>query len=333
MQRREFITLVGGAAAASLALLNAGARSQTPKVYRIGFLSPADYATGSASRNFADGVTRQLGLLGYTLGKNLAVEQRGAEMHLERLPELVGYLAASKVDVIVANGYPAAIAAKVGTSTVPVVIIASGDPVSTNLVASLARPGGNLTGISDVAAQLAPKRLELLKRMVPSLKRVAMLYNAGDRGMTMRYESSAEAAKMLGVIVQPLGVRAPDDFEGAFAAMNKVMPDGLLMVSDSLTRLNRKRVYDFAAAHRLPAIYEAESYTRDGGLMSYGPDDSEAIERVASLIDRVLKGAKPADLPLEQPTRFRLVINLKTAKALGLTVPPSLLATADEVIE
>jgi putative ABC transport system substrate-binding protein len=149
----------------------------------------------------------------------------------------------------------------------------------------------------------------------------------------MRYESSAEAAKVLGVTVQPLGVRAPDDFEDAFAAMNKVMPDGLLMVSDSLTRLNRKRVYDFAAAHRLPAIYEAESYTRDGGLMSYGPDDAEAIERVASLIDRVLKGAKPADLPLEQPTRFRLVINLKTAKALGITVPPSLLATADAVIE
>jgi putative ABC transport system substrate-binding protein len=333
MRGREFITLLGGAAAASLVLLSAGASSQTAKVYHIGFLSPTDYAPGSVSRNFADGITRRLGLLGYTLGTNLAVEQRGAEMHLERLPELVAELVASKVDVIVVNGYPAAVAAKEGTSTIPIVISASGDPVSTHLVASLARPGGNVTGISDVAAQLAPKRLELLKEMVPSLQRVAMLYNAGDRGMTMRYESSAEAAKVLGVTVQSLGVHAPDDFEDAFAAMNHEMPDGLLMVSDSLTRLNRKRVYDFAAAHRLPAIYEADSYTRDGGLMFYGPDGSEAIERVASLIDRVLKGAKPADLPLEQPTRFRLVINLKTAKALGLTVPPNFLATADEVIE
>ena len=333
MQRREFITLIGGTAAASLLLLIPHARSQSPRVYRIGFLSPADYAPGSPSRNFADGIIRRLGPLGYTLGKNLAVEQRGAEMHLERLPELVANLVASRVDVIVANGYPAAIAAKDGTSAIPVVISASGDPVSTNLVASLARPGGNVTGISDVAAQLAPKRLELLKQMVPSLQRVAMLYNASDRGMTMRYESSAEAAKVLGVTVQSLGVHAPEDFEDAFAAMKKLMPDGLLIVSDSLTRLNRKRVYDYAAAHHLPAIYEAESYTRDGGLMSYGPDDSEAVERVASLIDRVLKGAKPADLPLEQPTHFRLVINLKTAKALGLTVPQTLLATADEVIE
>ena len=256
--------------------------------------------------------------------QTLAVEQRGAEMHLERLPELVAELVASKVDVIVANGYPAAVAAKEGTSTIPIVISASGDPVSTHLVASLARPGGNVTGISDVAAQLAPKRLELLKEMVPSLRRVAMLYNASDRGMTMRWASLAEAAKGL-ASSSSWSAHAPDDFTMVFAAMNHEMPDGLLMVSDSLTRLNRKRVYDFAAAHRLPAIYEADSYARDGGLMSYGPDGSEAIERVASLIDRVLKGAKPADLPLEQPTRFRLVINLKTAKALGLTVPPTLL--------
>jgi ABC-type uncharacterized transport system substrate-binding protein len=317
----------------ALALLSAGASAQSAKVYRVGFLGPINYAPGSVARNLADGITHRLAQLGYTLGTNLVEERRGAEMHFERLPGLVAELVASKVDVIVTNGYPAAVAAKEGTSTVPIVISGAGDPVKTHLVASLARPGGNVTGISDVAAQLAPKRLEFLKEAVPSLKRVAMLYNANDPGMSLRYEASATVAKELGVSVQPLGVREPDDFEEAFAAMNHEMPDGLLMVSDSLTRLNRKRVYDYAAAHRLPAIYEADSFVRDGGLMSYGPDGIEAIDRVASLVARILKGAKPADLPLEQPTRFRLVINLRTAKALGLAVPPTLLARADEVIE
>ena len=169
--------------------------------------------------------------------------------------------------------------------------------------------------------------------MVPGLKRVAMLWNANDIGMTTRYDASAAAAKELGVIVQPLGVREPNDFDEAFAAMNREKPDGLLMVADMLTRLNRKRVYDFAAEHRLPAIYEADIFVRDGGLMSYGPDFAESRESVARIIDRVLKGANPADLPLEQSTHFQLMINLKTAKALGLTVPPTLLARADEVIE
>jgi len=321
------------ALALALVLLSASARAQSAKVYRIGFLSTSDYAPGSPLGRFADGIIRRLGQLGYTLGTNLTVEQRGAEMHLERLPGLVAELVANKLDVIVTSTYPAAAAAKIGTNTIPIVISGAGDPVRTNLVASLARPGGNVTGISDVAAQLAPKRLQMLKEAVPSLQRVAVLYNASDLGMTMRYAASAEVAKMLGVTVQSLGVRAPDDFEDAFAAMNRDMPDGLLMVSDALTRLNRQRVYDYAAAHRLPAIYEADSYARDGGLMSYGPDGAESEERIASLVDRLFKGANPADLPVEQPTRFRLVINLKTAKALGITFPQTLLATADDVIE
>jgi ABC-type uncharacterized transport system substrate-binding protein len=169
--------------------------------------------------------------------------------------------------------------------------------------------------------------------MAPALKRVAMLWNVADLGMTMRYRASETGAKAMGVSVQPLGVREPDDFEQAFAAMNREMPDAILMVSDSLTMLNRKRVFEFATAHRLPAIFEFDFVVREGGLMSYAPDLDETFARVAALVDRILKGARPADLPFEQPTRFKLVINMKTAKALGLQVPTALLATADEVIE
>jgi putative ABC transport system substrate-binding protein len=261
------------------------------------------------------------------------IEQREAEMHYERLPALAAELVALKVDLIVANGYPAAATAKQATRTIPIVINGTGDPVKVALVDSLARPGGNVTGISDVAAELAPKRLAFLKEAVPSMKRVAMLWNANDLGMTQRYEASAKVAEALGVTVQSLGVREPDDFAAAFAAMTSNPPDGLLMVADPLTFLNRKRVYDFAAAHRLPAIYEVERYVRDGGLMSYGPDPAEAAERAAYLVDRILKGASVAALPLEQPSRIRLVINLTTAKTLGIDFPPTLRARADEVIE
>ncbi len=251
---------------------------------------------------------------------------------MERLPRLVDELVASKVDLIVTFGYPPALAAKRGT-TLPVVSFAAGDPVGTGLVDSLARPGGNITGISDVSAEVTPKRLELLKEIVPGLHRVAMLWNAADLGMTLRYRASEAGAKTMGIGVQELGVREPDDFDQAFAAMNRDMPDAILMVSDALTTFNRKRVFEFAAAHRLPAIYEFESLVRDGGLMSYGPGTNESLARVAALVDRILKGTKPAELPFEQPTLFRFVLNLKTAKSLGLTVPLTLQASANEVIE
>ena len=184
-----------------------------------------------------------------------------------------------------------------------------------------------------MAEQLSPKRLEFLKEIAPGLRRVAMLWNAADLGMTLRYRASDAAAQALGVEVQPLGVREPDDFDEAFTAMERERPDGILMVSDALTTLNRRRVYDFAAAHHLPAIYEFDFLVRDGGLMAYGPDMDESFERVAALIDRLLKRARPAALPFEDPTHFRLAINLKTARALGLTVPDWLLGRADEVIE
>jgi putative ABC transport system substrate-binding protein len=184
-----------------------------------------------------------------------------------------------------------------------------------------------------MAIELAPKRLEVLKEMVPTLRTVAMLWNVNDLGMTLRYQGAADAARALGVRVQPLGLREPEDFDEAFASMLRDPPDGILMVSDALTRLNRRRVYEFAAENRLPTTYERANYVREGGLSAYSPDLDEIYDRATYLIDRIFKGAKPADLPFEQPTRFYLSINLKTAKALGLTVPPSLLARADDVIE
>ena len=299
-------------------------------VYRIGLLSSGAPIAENSPQGTA--LIRGLTEHSYELGRNLVFERRGAEAHTDRLPRLVEELVASKVDLIVTLGYPTALAAKQGTS-VPVVVFGAGDPVGTGLVASLARPGGNLTGISDVSAEVTPKRMELLKQIAPRLRKVAMLWNADDLGMTLRYRASETGAQALGISVQALGVREPNDFDQAFAAMNRDVPDAILMVSDALTILNRKRVFEFAAAHRLPAIYEDDRYVRDGGLMSYGPDQSESFARVAALADRILKGAKPAELPFEQPTRFRFVLNLKTAKALGLEVPPTLLALADEVVE
>jgi putative ABC transport system substrate-binding protein len=327
MQRREFITLLGGAAV----MWPRSVIAQTPaKVYRIGLLSAGAPVADASPNGVA--LIRGLAQFGYVLGRNIEFERRGAEGDLNRLPRLLDELAASKVDVVVTVGYPPALAAK-QKITLPVVAFAAGDPVATGLVESLARPGGNITGISDVSAELTPKRMGFLKQMVPALKRVAMLWNAADLGMTMRYRASETGAKAMGISVQPLGVNEPNDFEQAFAAMDREKPDAILMVTDSLTILNRKRVFEYAAAHRLPAIYEFAFLVRDGGLVSYGPDQGESFARVAALVGRILKGARPSDLPFEQPTQFTLAINVKTAKALGLEVPTALLATADEVIE
>jgi putative ABC transport system substrate-binding protein len=324
--RRACLTLLGGAAVAWPCAVIA----QPPaKLYRLGVLS-GGAPVADASPNGA-ALLRGLAQHGYTLSRNLALERRGAEGHTDRLPHLVNELLASKVDVIVTIGYPPTLAAKQGTS-MPVVAINAGDPVSTGLVESLARPGGHLTGISDVSAELTPKRMEFLKQMTPGLRRVAMLWNAADLGMTLRYQASEAGAQAMGLRVQPLGVREPDDFEQAFAVMQRERPDAILMVTDTLTLLNRARVFAFAAAQQLPAIYEFDYLVRDGGLMSYGPDLDESFSRVAALVDRILTGTKPADLPFEQPTRFRLVINLKTAQEGGLTIPPTLLFQADEVI-
>ena len=229
--------------------------------------------------------------------------------------------------------YPAAAAAKERAGTTPVVVTSSGDPVATGLVSSLAHPGGTITGVSEIAAELSAKRLAVLKEAVPSVRAVAVLWNADDFGMTLRYQAAEVEAKRAGMLIVPLGVHAPDDFDTAFSEMTKKPPDAILMVTDVLTTLNRKRVIDFAAEHRLPAIYEYANLVHDGGLLSYGPDVRSIFERAAGLTDRILKGAKPADLPLELPSRFELAINLKTAKVLGLTIPDSIVVRADDVIE
>jgi putative tryptophan/tyrosine transport system substrate-binding protein len=323
---RFFVSIALG-----LAFMSAGAAAQTGgKVSRVGFLVTAASPGAVALR---DGISRDLAQRGYVPDRTLAIEMRSADGKSVRLPGIAKELADSGVDVIVTTGYPAARAAKDASSIVPIVVSAAGDPVETGLAASLSRPGGNLTGISDMAAELSAKRLELLKAAVPGLKRVAMLWNADDLGMTTRYRAATAAAVTLGIAVQSLGVREPDDFDAAFAAMTREKPDGILMVTDSLTVLNRKRVFEFAVAQRIPAIYEFDFLVRDGGLMSYGPDGKEVIARVAGLVDRILKGAKPSDLPFEQPTRFRFVINKKVADALGLTLPAAVLERADEVIE
>ena len=325
MKRRKFILLFGAALAAPWA-----AMAQTSKVYRLGALSagpPLNPASGDAATLIA-----ALAKRGYTLGQNLMFEARGAGGKVSLMPQQMQELKGANVDVVMTISYPAALAAK--ASGIPTVIASgSGDPVLTGLADSLARPGGNITGVSDVAATLSAKRLSLLKEVSPRLRRVAMLWNKDDLGMSLRYEASAKAAQQIGVTVQPLGVREPDDFDEAFTAMNREPPDAILMVSDSLTLLNRKRVFEYAAEQRLPAIYESDTLAREGGLMSYGPDRREVFERVASLIDRIFKGASPAELPFEQPTRYRFVLNLKTAKAMGLDVPNTPLALADEVIE
>ena len=328
MRRRDVLKLLGSAALAA----PRGASAQTAaRTYRVGLLSRGATITNASALGAA--LIRGLERRGYSLDRNLALERRGAEMRVELLPRLLDELVASKVDVILAVSYPAALAAKMGT-TLPVVVFSTGDPVGTGLVDSLARPRGNLTGIADLTVELSPKRLELLKETTPGLRRVAMLWNAADPGMTLRYRASEAAAHVLGITVEPLGVRDLEDFERAFAAMTGNKPDAILIVADGLTMQHRRRVFEFAATNRLPAVYEDNDFlVRDGGLMFYGPDFAESADRAASLIDRILKGAKPQDLPFEQPTRFRFVINLKIAKALGLEIPPSLLARADEVIE
>jgi len=327
MKRREFIGLLG---AALIIRPQNGVAQPSTKTYRLASL------TGNVplSANSPNGTTllNAMAQLGYALGKNLAYDARGAAGELEKIPQLIEDFKASGVDVLVTVGYPAARSAK--AAGIPTVIAyGSGDPVATGLVKSLAQPGGSVTGISDDAALLSTKRLSLLKSLSPNIRKVAMLWNKDDLGMSMRYEAAAKVARELGVTVQALGVQEPDDFNDAFGKMDRDLPDAILMVSDSLTTLNRKRVFAYAAAKRLPAIYEYDALVRDGGLMSYGPDLNESFERAAAMIDRIFKGAKPSELPFEQPTHYKFMINLKTAKEIGIEIPSTVLALADEVVE
>lgn len=250
---------------------------------------------------------------------------------MDRLPSLVNELVAGGAEAILTSGFPAIAACK--GAPVPAIASGAGDLVSLGLVESFRRPGGNITGISDLAGELAPKRLAILKEALPSIRRVAILWNREDRAMGQRYDLSSASAASLGINVQPLPVREPEDFSVAFAAMEREPPDAGFMVVDGLTGLNRKRVIEFAALHRIPFMYEGDFIVRDGGLLSYGPDLAEIGDRQASLLDQILNGAKASELPFERPTRFTLAVNLKTAATLGLTLPPTLVARADEVVE
>ncbi len=300
------------------------------KTFRIGTLWNSRPASPDWKRQWA--FVQGLRELGWVEGQNIVIEDRWAEGQTSRYPGLAADLVRLKVDVIVTVSWPAAVAAKNATATIPIVMVAAGDPVATGLVAGLARPGGNLTGVTDQAVETSGKRLELLKEAAPHVAHVAVIWNPSDGAMTLRFRQVQAAARTLGVTVRPLGVQEPGDFDQAFMAMAQERPDALFVVADPLTVFYRKRLVEFAAQHRLPAMFELRAYVDDGGLMAYGPSFPEMFRRGAGYVDKILRGAKPADLPIEQPTRFELVVSLKTAKALGLTMPQSILFRADEVI-
>jgi putative ABC transport system substrate-binding protein len=309
------------------------AEAQQPKkVYRIGYLSGSDAATDAPR---FEGIQLALRELGYVEGQNIAVEYRYTEGKLGRLFELAAELVRLKVDIIVtAGGTYTVQMAKVATGTIPIVMVGQGiDAVEAGLVESLARPGGNVTGITDLTTELGGKRLELLKEAVPKLARVAALYHLVAPPNVLEVKQVLPAAAgALGLTVRSWGVRNADGFEQVFAALNKQRPDGLYVPVGSLMTANHKRIAGFALKSRLPSMYGNREAVDSGGLMSYGAHLADSYRRVADFVDKILKGAKPADLPVEQPKKFELVINLKTAQQIGLTIPPNVLAIADEVI-
>ena len=309
------------------------AEAQQPKkVARIGYISSGDPASES---NRIEAIRLALRDLGYIEGQNIAIEYRYAEGKQDRFPELAAELAHLRVDIIVVGGDALARAAKNATKTIPIVMMGSGsDPVEIGLIESLARPGGNITGLTLLSRELGGKRLELLKEAVPKLARVAVLYDPAIPGNVREVkEDLPVAARALGLTIQPWEVRDADGFEKVFTGLNKERPNGLYVTSNPLTRGNMKRVGDFAIKSRIPSVHGGRESVDAGGLMYYGADTAESYRRVAYYVDRILKGAKPADLPVEQPTKFELVINLKTAKQIGLTIAPNVLARADKVIK
>ena len=300
---------------------------QRTKVRRIGYLASAS-ALGPLEEAFRQGLRD----LGYVEGKNIAIEYRLAQGKLDRLFDLAAELVRLKVDVIVTPGTLDAFAARRATTTIPIVMAASGDAVATGLVVSLARPGGNVTGLTALARELSGKRLELLKEAVPGLSRVAVLWNAANPDKARDLEETQVAAGALRLQLQSLEVRAPNDLESAFRATNGKRVGALFTLTDTLTITHQSRIVDLATKRGLPTLFQTRDFVDAGGLMSYGPNDADLYRRAATYVDKILKGANPGDLPVQQPTRFELVINLKTAKKIGITIPPEMLARADKVI-
>jgi putative ABC transport system substrate-binding protein len=325
---RNVVLVLGFALGACLnaAPLNAEVQD-AGKVFRIGSLSPA--GNPALEGVFLDAMRS----LGYVEGKNLIFERRYADNQLERLPALAAELVSLNVDVIVATGTVAPLAAKKVTTTIPVVIWSTGDPVGSGIASSLARPGGNTTGLTIDSPELAGKRLQLLKEIVPGLTRVAVIWNAANPYAAVVFKETQDAARLLAIQIESIEVRSPLDFDSAFGAVIKGNSNGLIVVEDPLTFSLLTRVVNFAMTNRLPAMYGMKEFVSAGGLIAFGPDYPDLVRRAATYVDKILKGAKPGDLPIEQPTKFGLVINLKTAKALNLTVPQSLLLRTDEVIQ
>ena len=327
MRRREFIRLLGGVAAT----WPLAARAQQPgRVYRIGVLELSPAASNAA--NF-DALRKGLRELGYVEGQNLVLDYRSADGRAERFPQLAAELLRLNVDLIVTRGTPAVMAAKNATGTVPIVMAASGEPVETGVIAGLARPGGNVTGLSALSTKLVAKRLELLRETVAGIRRIALLANMGNPSVPAQWEEFKTAAPLLGFEAQLLDVRKPEDIVRAFDTAIAQRADAICVPNDTVTLTNRGQVVELAAKHRLPAMYNNREWIDAGGLMAYGVSYPDLYRRAAIFVDKIFKGATPADLAVQQPTKFELVINLKTARALGLEIPPTLLARADEVIE
>jgi ABC-type uncharacterized transport system substrate-binding protein len=317
--------------AVGLALAPLIEAQQGAKVARIGHLSP----NLAARTHLYEALLQGLRDLGYVEGRNVVIEIRDAEGNLERLPALAAELIALKVDVIVTAGTPAALAAKQATRTVPIVCAGVSDPVTSGVVTNLARPGGNVTGFSTLAPELVGKRLEHLKQAVPGVSRVAVLWEPGGLGerTDKDMQNAADVAgRALGLRLQFVEARGPADFDRAFSEMTRARAGALTVLPSNMFGSERRRLVELAAKNRLPAVYERREFVDDGGLMSYGTNFADLFRRAATYVDKILKGAKPADLPVEQPTKFELVLNLKTATALGLTIPQSLLVRADEII-
>jgi putative ABC transport system substrate-binding protein len=329
MRRREFILALGGAAAAPALLWPLAARAQTRKPPTIGYLGGGG---PESHRAWVDPFVQRLRELGWIEGRTIAIEYRWAEGRPERYAEIAAEFVRLKVDVILAGGTEPAIAAKQATSVIPIIFPTAGNPVGSRLVASLARPGGNVTGLSNQGSDLPAKRLELLREVLPRLRRLAVMANADYSGGVSEGEQVDAAARALGLELVPLPVRRAEDIASALDGL-KGGVEALYTTGDPLVNMQRLRIITFALAARLPTMFSQREYVAAGGLMSYGPNFPDLNRRAADYVDKILRGAKPADLPVEQPTKFDLVINLITAKALGVAVPPALLTRADEVIE
>jgi putative ABC transport system substrate-binding protein len=330
MRRREFIALVGGAAAAVAAPLDTQAQ-QAGKIYRIGYLTYASYASVP---HFVEAFRQGLRELGWVEGQNVVIDYRFAEGRSDHLPELAAELIGLKVDIILAATGPAAVAAKNATAIIPIVMVSVTDPVGLGLTASLARPSGNITGLSyGVGVDTHSKQLELLRETVPEISRVAVLSNPANPAHALAMTNVQVAAQALGVELLLLEARGPEEFDRAFAKISNERVGALVVLADAAVSLGRTRLAELAAKYRLPSMGGLREDAEAGSLMSYGPSVPDTYRRSAVFVDKILKGAKPADLPVEQPTKFELVVNLKTAKAIGIIIPQSILLRTDEVIE